>query len=86
MKTLTFFAAGVAALALAACTDTTPEETSTAAAMPDTSVDASPAPDAGETGLAGEGASPVAPAAPATEGAAETDENLPPVNLPNTGG
>lgn len=74
MKMLTLAAAGVAALALVACTDTNPEETATAAAMPDTSTTESPAPSAGATGVAGPDA--------ANSGSAETDENLPPVNLP----
>jgi hypothetical protein len=86
MKTLTLLAAGVAALALGACTNPNPEETDTAATMPDTSVNASPAPDAGDTGVAGEGAMAADPAAPASEGAAETDQALPPVNLPETDG
>jgi len=86
MKTLTFLAAGVAALALGACTNPNPEETETAATMPDTSVNESPAPDAGDTGVAGEGAMMTDPSAPASEGAADTDQDLPPVNLPETDG
>ncbi|MDO8902170.1 MAG: hypothetical protein Q7V15_12540 [Phenylobacterium sp.] len=41
MKTLPLIILGAAALALGACTDTNPEQTATAAAMPDT---ATPAP------------------------------------------
>ncbi|MDP2212641.1 hypothetical protein [Phenylobacterium sp.] len=62
MKTLPLVILGAAALVLGACTDTNPEQTATAAAMPDT---ATPAP---------------ADAPPSQT--AETEENLPPVDLP----
>ncbi|MDP3491042.1 MAG: hypothetical protein Q8R71_12980 [Phenylobacterium sp.] len=82
MKIITLLAAGAAALAMTACTDTNPEQTDTAAAMPDTSAAESPAPDAGATGVAGEGAMRANPAVASPDGTAETDENLPPVDLP----
>lgn len=72
---LTILAAAACALALGACTNPNPEETETAGAMPDTSVAESPAPDAADTGVAGEGA------IPAQDGA-ETASDLPPVDTP----
>jgi hypothetical protein len=82
MKMMTLMAASAAALALAACTNPNPEDTETAATMPDTSTAESPAPDAGDTGVAG---GPNVSGDPAQTGAgvgAETDQNLPPVDVP----
>ncbi|WP_333585708.1 hypothetical protein [Phenylobacterium sp.] len=78
MRTIVIAALGAAALALAACTNPNPEETATAAAMPDTTTTQSPAPSAGETGVAGPGAQP----ATGVDATAETEQNLPPVDLP----
>jgi len=82
MKILTLMAAGVAALALSACTNPNPEDTETAATMPDTSTAESPAPDAGDTGVAGGPTMSGDAAQTGAEGQAETDQNLPPVNVP----
>lgn len=82
MRILHLIATGAAALALGACTDPNPEETNTAAAMPDTSTAQSPAPDAGATGVPGADAMVSDPAQSAAGVGAETDQNLPPVDVP----
>ena len=82
MRPLTLLATGAAALALAACTNPNPEETDTAATMPDTSTAQSPAPDAGETGVAGSNAMSGEPAQSAAGIASEGDQALPPVDVP----
>jgi hypothetical protein len=82
MKILTMAAAGAAALALAACTNPNPEETETAASMPDTSTAESPAPDAGDTGVAGPGAATPGMSGAPPEDGADLNQNLPPVDVP----
>ncbi|MAK81062.1 hypothetical protein [Phenylobacterium sp.] len=82
MKILTLMAASAAALTLAACTNPNPEDTETAATMPDTSTAESPAPDAGDTGVAGSSAMSDDPAQSGAGIGAETDQNLPPVDVP----
>lgn len=82
MKTLALLAISASAVALVACIDTSPEETDTAAAMPDTSSAQSPAPDSGDTGVAGADRAYPGQDREAAEGLADTEPSLPPVNLP----
>ena len=82
MKTLALLAISAGTVALVACIDTSPEQTDTAAAMPDTSSPQSPAPDSGDTGVAGTDRAYPGQDREAEEGVADTEQSLPPVNLP----
>lgn len=82
MKTLALLAVSASALALVACIDTSPEQTETAAAMPDTSPAQSPAPDAGEAGARGTSAAYSGQDGEVRAVASGTEQSLPPLNLP----